>query len=74
MGGLDLLPAWHDPAIAKALGWYREVAANRRPAKFRIAATLPVDLELAGASEDELWAELERLTPVFLERWRQIRD
>jgi hypothetical protein len=74
MSGLDLLPPWHDPAIASALGWYREVAANCKPAKFRIAATLPVDLELAGASEDELWAKLERLTPVFLERWQQIRD
>jgi putative pyruvate formate lyase activating enzyme len=74
MGGLDLLSAWHDPALANALGWYREVAANRKPAKFRIAATLPVDLELDGASEGELWTELERLTPVFLERWRQIHD
>jgi putative pyruvate formate lyase activating enzyme len=74
MGGLDLLRVWHDPAIAKALGWYREVAANRKPAKFRIAAALPVDLVLDRAEEGELWAELERLTPAFLERWRRIRD
>jgi putative pyruvate formate lyase activating enzyme len=74
MSGFDLLGVWRDPAIAKALAWYREVAANRKPAKFRIAATLPVDLELDQAAESELWAELDRLTPVFLERWRQIRD
>ena len=26
------------------------------------------------AAEADLWVELERLTPVCLERWRQIRD
>jgi len=74
MSGLDLLSPWHDPTIAKALSWYREVAANRKPAKLRIASTLPADIELDGTLESMLWAELERLTPIFLGRWRQIRD
>ena len=42
MGELDRLDVWKDPAIREALAWYREVAENRRPAKFRIAATIPV--------------------------------
>ncbi len=32
-----------DPAIRGALPWYLEVAENRRPAKFRIAATIGPD-------------------------------
>ncbi len=69
----DRLCIWEDAATADALAWYRQVATNRMPAKFRIAATLPVAVDLAPASEDMLWAELERLTPVFLDRWQAIR-
>ena len=74
MDDFDQLWVWQDRAIADALGWYREVAGNRKPAKFRIAQTVPVDLALGTADEDALWRELERLTPVFLARWRRIRD
>jgi putative pyruvate formate lyase activating enzyme len=52
---------------------YLDVAENRRPAKFRIAATVAAGLDPAAGSEDALWAELERLTPLFLARWRAIR-
>jgi uncharacterized Fe-S radical SAM superfamily protein PflX len=55
------------------LSWYLAVAENRRPAKFRIAATLATQLDLAASSEDALWAELERLTPTFLTQWQAIR-
>jgi putative pyruvate formate lyase activating enzyme len=74
MGGLDQLGIWHDPALAEGLAWYREVATNRRPAKFRIAATIPTALDPEHASEDALWSELERLTPGFLSRYVEIRD
>ena len=50
------------------------VAANRKPAKFRIAATIPVSLALEDASEQALWEELDRLTPAFLSRWSDVRD
>ncbi len=69
----DRLWAWSDPALAASLAWYREVANNRRPAKFRIARTVPLALAPEDAFEDALWAELGRLTPVFLERVRGIR-
>ena len=59
---------WRDPALAQSLGWYAAVAANRKPAKFRIAATIPVSLALEEAPEQALWEELERLTPAFLSR------
>jgi len=69
----DRLWVWDDPALAASLRWYRQVATNRRPAKFRIVVTIPVALDLAEASEAARWDELDRLTPVFLERWRAIR-
>ena len=71
MGEFSQLQVWRDPAIAGALAWYRQVAENRMPAKFRIAATIPVALSVDDAPEEALWRELERLTPVFLERWRR---
>ncbi len=69
----DQLSAWKDPAVAKRLGWYLDVAENRKSAKFRIARTVPVALSLADAPEDALWDELDRLTPVFLARFARIR-
>ncbi len=69
----DRLWVWSDDAVAAALDWYRAVAGNRRPAKFRIAATIPVAVALDEPDEDVLWRELDRLTPVFLDRWRRIR-
>lgn len=74
MSGLDDLWIWRDPDFAGRLAWYRDVAADRRPAKFRIAATIPAALEPAAADEAALWAELDRLTPVFLDGWRRIRE
>jgi putative pyruvate formate lyase activating enzyme len=73
MGELDQLKIWDDPAIRAALAWYLAVAENRRPAKFRIAATVPTKLDPAAESEDALWAELDRLTPRFVARWEAIR-
>ena len=74
MNDFDQLWVWDNPATASSLGWYRAVAANRKPAKFRIARTIPVALSLAQSSEDELWDEIDRLTPLFLARWRGIRE
>ncbi len=74
MTSLDTLWVWSDPALAERLGWYRDVAANRRPAKFRIAATIPLALPPEQMTEDALWAELDRLTPAFLTRCDQLRE
>ena len=73
MDGFDQLWIWDDAAVAVPLDWYRSVAANRLPAKFRIAATIPVDGEPADADEDALWQALARLTPEFLARRDAIR-
>src|SRR6516162_6315067 len=73
MRDLAKLRVWNDPAIRGALSWYLDVAENRRPAKFRIAATVGTQLDLAASSEDALWAELYDLTPPFLARWQAIR-
>jgi putative pyruvate formate lyase activating enzyme len=74
MSDLPALTIWNDPAIHAALSWYLDVAENRRPAKFRIAATVAAELDPAESSEDALWAELDRLTPTFLSRWGAIRS
>ncbi len=74
MNDFDRLWIWDDPTTASSLAWYRAVAANRKPAKFCIARTIPVALSLAQSSEDELWDEIDRLTPLFLARWRGIRE
>ncbi len=73
MSDLPALTIWNDPAIHAALAWYLEVAENRRPAKFRIAATVAAELDPAESGEEALWAELDRLTPVFVARWGAIR-
>ena len=69
---------WHTeslegPSDLTALSWYLDVAENRRPAKFRIAATIATELDPAESSEAALWAELDRVTPIFLARWGTIR-
>jgi hypothetical protein len=73
MSDLARLRIWDDPAIRGALSWYLDVAENRRPAKFRIAATVATGLDPLVSCEDALWAELDRLTPIFLMRWQTIR-
>ncbi len=70
----DELPCWRDAHVARRLGWYRDVALNRKPAKFRIAQTIPVALTPEGATEDALWRELDRMTPTFVARWHAIRS
>jgi putative pyruvate formate lyase activating enzyme len=73
MSILPHLGVWDDPAIRGGLSWYLDVAENRRPAKFRIAATIAAPIDLAASSEEALWSELDRLTPLFLALWRAIR-
>ncbi len=73
MSDLARLRIWDDPAIRGALSWYLSVADNRAPAKFRIAATVGAELDPAAESEPTLWAELDRLTPIFLARRAAIR-
>ncbi|GBD40994.1 7-carboxy-7-deazaguanine synthase [bacterium HR39] len=54
----DRLWIWQEPRIARALAWYRAVATDRLPAKFVIAASVPVDLDPAGADAEALRAAL----------------
>ena len=62
----DELWVWDDKALAASLAWYRAVAANRMPAKFVIAATIPAqscnivtDINFPAAFSDEFTAILE---------------
>jgi putative pyruvate formate lyase activating enzyme len=51
MSDLGRLRVWEDPAIRAALSCYLDVAENRLPAKFRIAATLATELNFALSAE-----------------------
>ncbi|MER3421709.1 MAG: hypothetical protein C4290_14795, partial [Chloroflexota bacterium] len=70
---LEGLAIWREPDLQGRLSWYRAVAANRMPAKFRIARHIPVVLPANDAPEEAWWAELEARTATFLELWRRIR-
>lgn len=43
------------------------------PAKYHICRRIPTEIDLLKASEEELWAEHDRLTGEFLEVWEAIR-
>ena len=53
MGWFDDLSFWQEADFRGRMQWYREVAANRLPAKFRIAASLPAGVALARAPRRE---------------------
>jgi putative pyruvate formate lyase activating enzyme len=73
MGGIDGFGFWRHPDFRAGFGWYRDVSANRKPAKFRLARTVPVGAPL-DAPEEVLWTELERGTHAFLELWAAVRQ
>lgn len=70
---LNRLWIWGEADLQGQLSWYRQVADNQMPAKFRIARCVPVDVSLA-ADEPDLWQELDEKTAVFLDLWQQIRS
>jgi len=72
MSDLSSLRVWREPDLKGLMPWYRAVADNRAPAKFRVAGKVPVAVAL-DAPEEELWAELDARTPQFLDLWNSIR-
>ena len=74
MDAFDELWVWNDAAVAGRLDWYRAVAGNRRPAKFRIAAGLPVAIDTETASEEALWGVLDGALPGFLDAHAALRN
>ncbi|MGQ0546686.1 MAG: radical SAM protein [Betaproteobacteria bacterium] len=72
MKSFDTLSFWSEADFRGGMQWYRAVAANRWPAKFRLCAGLPAGIAL-DAPEDELWGALDAATPVFLSLQQDIR-
>jgi len=67
---------WDDSQLSDWLSWYRDVADNRQPAKFRIATSIPVAVSagsLEEVPEGQLWTDLGRLTSEFMTRFDGIR-
>jgi putative pyruvate formate lyase activating enzyme len=73
MSGLDGLSFWQHPDFRAGFGRYRDVAANRRPAKFLLARAIAIGTPL-DAPEDALWRELNAKTQAFLALWRGLGD
>jgi putative pyruvate formate lyase activating enzyme len=73
MSELSNLGLWQDEEMRGRLPWYRHVADNVMPAKFRIARHVAIEVSLADASEEVLWEELAAKTPEFLNLWYGIR-
>jgi putative pyruvate formate lyase activating enzyme len=59
--------------VGDRMSWYLAVASNRMPAKYLISRRVPCELDLGGASEEELWREHEALTERFLALWHAVR-
>jgi len=51
----DAVAVWRNEEVRKRLRWYRSVMLNKTPAKFMILKTIPIDVKLDEASDDELW-------------------
>jgi putative pyruvate formate lyase activating enzyme len=73
MDEFDSLWIWQEADLRGQLAWYRQVATNQMPAKFRIAQQIPVEVSLEDASEAALWEALDAKTPSFLDLWDRIR-
>ncbi len=74
MSGLDSLWIWEDPDLLGKMTWYRDVEEARIPAKYRIAGRVPVDVNLAEASDSALWNVFHRHTLEFDEIRKRIRS
>ncbi len=73
MTGFASLPIWQEADLSGQLPWYRQVATNQMPAKFRMARHIPVGLPLEDAPEEALWHILEEKTLDFLALWERVR-
>ncbi|MDX1436619.1 MAG: radical SAM protein [Anaerolineales bacterium] len=71
---LSDLSIWQTRELEGKLSWYRQVADNRMPAKFRIARTIPVEISIHTASEADLWEILDEKTPKFVHRWEALKQ
>lgn len=69
----DALWVWDDPTLAHRLDWYRQVAVNRLPAKFLLARRIPVRGSFEALTEEQLWTELDELTPDFVRLRDKVR-
>jgi len=70
----DVLGIGDDPIWRRRFDWYLGVADNRLPAKFRLAAAIAAELDLASAAVADLWAHLDTLTATLVDLRRSAAD
>ena len=73
MGSVDHFAFWRHPDFRSGFEWYRDVSANRKPAKYLIARTVPVSVLLEGDPEEAMWRAFEIGAARFLTLWDAIR-
>ncbi len=73
MNAFDALPFWREAGFGDRMGWYRAVAGNQLPAKFRICAALPAGVGL-DAPEEDLWRALDAGTESLIALQTHIRS
>ena len=72
MSGLAQLGIWNDPAVRRT---FLVSGRGGEPSSRQVSHCCDRrhGARSCGESEEALWAELDRLTPLFLARWRAIR-
>jgi putative pyruvate formate lyase activating enzyme len=58
----DAISVWKDPTVNSRLFWYRQVMIRRVPPKFMLCRTIPSDISVNQATEQELWDEHKQLS------------
>ena len=75
----DAVWVWRDPEVRRRLAWYYSVMTGRKPAKFLIARSTPVEgvskrRELRETGEEELWRIHDEAAKRFMEEWSRLRE
>lgn len=68
------LSVWERPEVRSALGWYYEVALNRKPAKYLICRRIASPVDPREVSEEELWDIHAELSSEFWKVFPKIRS
>ncbi len=74
MNAFQKLYIWSSEEIKGRLDWYYAVANNQKPAKYLICRRIPIDEELNGLTEEEMWRLHEEKAIEFNRLFKKIRE
>lgn len=70
----DAVSIWRDPEVRKRLSWYRQVMTGDAPAKYLLCRKISTELKPSEASENELWAEHQKLSGELCDLLRSVEN